>query len=112
MVATIRKLLRKGQNWEWNDQQNCTFKLLKGILEDTKIVTYWKQFRKARLTADASPFPLGAILKQKLEHSDVYKVVAYASRSLTEVEKRYSQQNVKHFLLFGAFSVFSFFFLK
>ena len=34
---------------------------------------------------------MGAILEQKLKHSYVYNVVAYASRSLTEVEKRYSQ---------------------
>ena len=42
------KLLRKGQNWEWGDQQNCAFKLLKEILEDTKTITYWRQFRKTR----------------------------------------------------------------
>ena len=91
LVDPLRKLLRKGQNWEWGDQQNCAFKLLKESLEDTKTITYWKQFRETRLTGDASPFPLGAILEQKLEHSDVYKVVAYASRSLTEVERRYLQ---------------------
>ena len=91
MVDPLRKLLRKGQNLEWGDQQNCAFKLLKESLEDTKTITYWKQFRKTRLTVDASPFALGAILEQKLEHSDVYKVVAYASRSLIKVERRYSQ---------------------
>ena len=41
------------------------------------------------MTVDASSFALGAILEQKLEHSDVYKVVPYTSRSLTEVERRY-----------------------
>ena len=30
------QILRKGQNWEWGDQQNCTFRLLKESLEDTK----------------------------------------------------------------------------
>ena len=43
------------------------------------------------MTVDASSFALGAILEQKLEHSDVYKVVPYTSRSLTEVERRYQQ---------------------
>ena len=83
--------MRKGQNWEWGDQQNCAFKLLKESLEDTKTITYWKQFRKTRLTVDALPFALGAILEQKLEHSDVYKVVTHANRLLTEVERRYLQ---------------------
>ena len=40
---------------------------------------------------NVSPFSLGAILEQKLKHSYVYNVVAYVSRSVTEVEKRYSQ---------------------
>ena len=65
--------------------------LLKESLEDTKTMTHWKQLKKARLTVNASPFALGSILEQKLEHSDVYKVVAYTSRSLTEVERRHSQ---------------------
>ena len=52
-------------------------------------MTYWKQFRKTRLTIDASSFALEAILEQKLEHSDVYKVVAYASQSSTEIERPY-----------------------
>ena len=29
LVDLLRTLLRKGQNWEWGDQQNCTFKSLK-----------------------------------------------------------------------------------
>ena len=63
--------------------------LLKESLEGTKITTSWKQFRKTRMTVDASSFALGPILEQKLEHSDVYKVVPYISRSLTEVQRRY-----------------------
>ena len=41
------------------------------------------------MTVDASSFALRAILEQKLEHSDVYNIVPYTSRSLTEVERRY-----------------------
>ena len=91
MVDPLRKLLRKGQNWEWDDQQNCAFKLLKESLEDTKTITYWKQFKKNRVTIDAQSFALGARLEQKLEHSEVFKIVSYASWSLTEVEIRYFQ---------------------
>ena len=42
---------------------------------------HWKQFRKTRQTIDASTFAIGGILEQKLEHSDVYKVVAYVGQS-------------------------------
>ena len=40
LVDPLQKLLRKGQNWEWGDQQNCTFKLLKESQEDTKTISY------------------------------------------------------------------------
>ena len=40
---------------------------------------------------DGSPFGLGAMLVQKDKPNDVSKVVAYASRSLSDVEQRYSQ---------------------
>ena len=76
---------------------------MKESLEDTKTIPYWKQFRKTRLAVDSSPFALWAILKQKLEQSDIPKAVACASQSLTKVE-----QNMKHLLLFGVVSIFSF----
>ena len=40
LVDALQKLLRKGQNWEWGDQQNGTFKLLKESQEDTKTISY------------------------------------------------------------------------
>ena len=89
-------------------KQNCAFKVLKESLEDAKTIAYWKQFRKTRLTVDVSWFALGAILKQKLEHSDVCKVVAYASSSLTTWNDIIRKQIVKH-LLFGTVSIFIFF---
>ena len=55
------------------------------------------------MTVDASPFALRAILKQKLEHSDVYKVVPYTSWSLTEVERCYSQtEHEAHAVVWGS----------
>ena len=63
MVDPLRELSRAGQNWEWGDQRNCAFELLKESLDDTKAITYWKQFKETRLTVDASPFALGAVLE-------------------------------------------------
>ena len=39
LLDPLQKLLRKGQNWEWGDEQNCAFKLLKESLENKKIIT-------------------------------------------------------------------------
>ena len=45
---------------------------------------------ETKLTTDASPFGLGAILEQK-QFDGKFKPIAFASRSLSDVERRYSQ---------------------
>ena len=47
--------------------------------------------KNTEVTTDASPWGLSAILSQKTPGQDDRKVVAYVSRALTDVEKRYSQ---------------------
>ena len=44
---------------------------------------------KTRVVADASPVGLGAVLLQ--EHDKVWRTVCYANKTLSSVERRYSQ---------------------
>ena len=53
-------------------------------------MAYFKQNAKTRITTDASPVGLGAILEQQQEDG-TYRPVYYASRKLNSVEGRYSQ---------------------
>lgn len=53
-------------------------------------MSYFYPGRETELIVDASPVGLGAILCQKDEKGVTY-MVAYASRSLSDVERRYSQ---------------------
>lgn len=43
------------------------------------------------VTADASSYGMGAALMQRKSDSEPWKPVAFASRSLSEIEKRYAQ---------------------
>ena len=53
-------------------------------------MTYFDPAAYTQVIVDASPVGLGAILVQK--HGDgCFKPVIYANRSLTDVERRYSQ---------------------
>lgn len=51
--------------------------------------SYFDQDAKTKIICDASPIGLGAILLQ--EHKGEDRVICYASRGLTDVERRYSQ---------------------
>ena len=55
-------------------------------------MAYFDTKKETILTVDASPVGTSAILSQKVKgRKDPPQVVAYASRALTAVEKRYSQ---------------------
>ena len=54
-----------------------------------RILVYFDKEAHTRVIADASPVGLGAVLVQ--EKNGVGRAVCYASRSLSSVERRYSQ---------------------
>ena len=66
-----------------------SFKKLKQVMSDARTLAYYNQDKKTVLITDASPVGLGGILAQ--ESNGKVQVVSYASRSLTSVERRYSQ---------------------
>ena len=53
-------------------------------------MAYHRQGALIRLTTDALPVGIGAILEQEQEGGS-YRPIYYASRKLSKVEKRYSQ---------------------
>ena len=54
-------------------------------------MNYYDFNKYTEVIVDGSPFGLGTMLVQKDKPNDVSKVVAYSSRSLLDVEQRYSQ---------------------
>ncbi|KAK3746720.1 hypothetical protein QZH41_006652 [Actinostola sp. cb2023] len=83
-------LTRKASHWKWGQQEEEALKKVKELLTKAPVMAYHKQGRATRLITDASPVGLGAILEQKQEDG-LYRPVYYASRKLSNVEKRYSQ---------------------
>ena len=66
------------------------FKTLKQRLTSADVMSYYNQNAETNIIVDGSPFGLGAILNQKQSDGN-FKPVAYASRTLSPVERRYSQ---------------------
>ena len=55
----------------------------------SSVLAFYDPAAETKLSADASSFGLGAVLLQK--SGEVWKPVAYASRSLSEMEQHYAQ---------------------
>ena len=89
VAEPLRRLTRKDVHFSWGKEQEVAFDELKKRLATIETLGYFDSAAKTRVITDASPVGLGAILVQ--EQNGEERVICYASRSLTDVEKRYSQ---------------------
>ena len=89
LAEPLRKLTRSDAEWAWSDAQQDAFHHLKGLLTSDCVVAHCHQAAETELKVDATPVGLGALLLQR--SGDSVRPVAYASRTLTDVERRYSQ---------------------
>ena len=85
----LRQLTRKDVAFSWGNDQKTAFKHVKEKLGDAETLAYFDVNAMTQLVTDASPVGLGAVLIQ--EQKGNRRVIAYASRSLSNVERRYSQ---------------------
>ena len=79
----------QGIVFHWGKEQQTAFEELKRLITQAETLAYFKVGCRTRIIADASPVGLGAVLTQ--QQGGMWRVVSYASRSLTDVERRYSQ---------------------
>ena len=89
-VEPLRELIRSKATWEWTERHTVALTDIKNYLSSAGVMAYWRPDSETRLTTDASPVGLGAILEQRQVDGE-FRPIAYASRSLSDVERRYSQ---------------------
>ena len=99
-TAIIRELLRDDTEWFWDKQHDCAFNELKKCISSPPVLTYYNPKLPVTISADASQNGLGCVCLQE------GKPIAYASRSLTETEKRYAQIEKKVLALLYACTKF------
>lgn len=90
IAEPLRKLTRKEQAFEWGSEQKESFKELKDKLVQAGSLGYFDKSDRTQIVCDASPVGLGCVLVQ-INKENESRVIMYASRSLTQVERRYSQ---------------------
>ena len=93
ITAPLRDLTRHNTRRQWTKQHQSAFDELKRRLITSPVLAYFDPAKETKILVDASPIGLGAILTQQSPNSEdpSTTIVAYASRSLTPVEQRYSQ---------------------
>ena len=89
LTQPLRQLLSKKSTWLWGPDQDQAFANVKAELAKPTVLTLYDPLAPTKVSADASSHGLGAVLMQKSDSQ--WRPVAYASRSMTETERRYAQ---------------------
>ena len=74
----------------WGPAQQDAFQQLKAVMASEQVLALYDPEKETTVSSDASSFGLGAVLMQKQPFGDM-RPVAYASRSMSETERRYAQ---------------------
>lgn len=84
----LRTLLRKGVKFEWTAIQKASFESIKEAVSRIENLGFFNPNDTTILVADASPSGLGAVLIQE-DSQKRRRVIAYASKALTDLERKY-----------------------
>jgi hypothetical protein len=87
LAGPLFELTRKDTVFAWNEKCEQAYQALKAALVDAPVLTRPDFRRTFWLNVDWSPRGVGAVLSQK--EGKFEKVVAYASKSLTDTQKRF-----------------------
>lgn len=90
VLAPLYALLQKGQSWSWTSKENEAFENSKKLLTHSSVLTHDDQSKELILSCDTSAYGLGAVLSQVMEDGSE-KPIGFASRTLSEAEKKYAQ---------------------
>lgn len=81
----LTSLLKKDNEWRWEESERAAFDKLKECVTGAGVLALYSPARPVRLAVDASAAALGAVLLQD------GRPVEFASRTLTDAQKRYAQ---------------------
>ena len=89
LTQPLRELLGKNRAWTWGHAQSAAFKQVQEELVNPTVLALYDPAAPTKVSADASSHGLGAVLLQLADGS--WKPISYASRSMSETERRYAQ---------------------
>ena len=88
-ATPLRELIKKGAPYEWKENHQQAFDLIKNELTGKDLMMYFNTNKKLVLLVDVSDYALGGIFLQ--ENSAGYlQPITYISRALTKYKTKYS----------------------
>ena len=91
ITEPLRELTRNNTRFTWTHKHQAAYDKLKHALLNSPVMSHFDTSKETFILVDASPLGLSAILAQKDPQQNAHNIIAYASRALSPVEKRYSQ---------------------
>ncbi|UYV69883.1 K02A2.6-like [Cordylochernes scorpioides] len=90
ILAPFYHLLKKNSKWNWTSEHRILFAKCKALLTNESVLAHYDATRELVLACDASSYGLGVVLSHRNDRKEE-PPIAFASRTLTEAERRYSQ---------------------
>ena len=90
LIVSLRRLLESNVKFEWCDGCEKAFRDVKTCIVSDQVLTHYDPAMPPKLACDASAYGLGVVLSHVLPSGEK-KPIAFASRSLSKVEKNYSR---------------------
>ena len=86
----LRDLLSAKNQWNWGDLQSTAFTDVTTAIDSSQVLGRYDPTNKKIVSADASSYGLGTVLQQQQKDGEL-RLIAFISRSLSYIEKRYAQ---------------------
>ncbi|XP_061164466.1 uncharacterized protein K02A2.6-like [Saccostrea echinata] len=88
--APLYDLLKDNSKFVWSKSCRAAFEKIKELVTSDQVLVHYDPQKPVTLATDASPYGLGAVLSHVMPDGSE-KPIAFASRSLSQTERKYAQ---------------------
>ena len=90
VLSPLYSLLQADKIWTWGHEEEESFTTAKALLSSSKFLVHYDPNKPLMLSFDASSYGVGAVLSHQMQDGSE-KPIGFASRTMSAIEKKYSQ---------------------